>query len=58
MWNSNSIIVWLIARCGLPAESITPQPVGAPQVGMLGSSWRVANGRCPILSVSGRRLRE
>jgi hypothetical protein len=22
MWNSNSIIAWLIARCGLPAESI------------------------------------
>jgi hypothetical protein len=22
MWNSNSLIAWLIARCGLPAESI------------------------------------
>jgi hypothetical protein len=27
MWNSNSIIAWLIARCGLPAESIQP-PAG------------------------------
>jgi hypothetical protein len=27
MWNSNSLIAWLIARCGLPAESIHP-PAG------------------------------
>jgi hypothetical protein len=27
MWNSNSIVSWLIARCGLPAESIRP-PAG------------------------------
>jgi len=27
MWNSNSIIAWLIAACGLPAESIHP-PAG------------------------------
>jgi hypothetical protein len=27
MWNSNSIIAWLIASCGLPAESIHP-PTG------------------------------
>jgi len=27
MWNSNSIIAWLIARCGLDAESIHP-PAG------------------------------
>ena len=27
MWNSNSLIAWLIARCGLPAESIHP-PMG------------------------------
>lgn len=27
MWNSNSVIAWLIAKCGLPAESIVP-PVG------------------------------
>jgi hypothetical protein len=27
MWNSNSVIAWLIAVCGLPAESIHP-PVG------------------------------
>jgi hypothetical protein len=38
MWNSNSVISWLIARCGLPAESI-PLPTGgrAPgwQAGMV-----------------------
>lgn len=27
MWNSNSVIAWLIARSGLPAESIHP-PAG------------------------------
>ena len=27
MWNSNSLSAWLIARCGLPAESIHP-PAG------------------------------
>jgi len=27
MWNSNSLIAWLIARCGLPTESIHP-PAG------------------------------
>lgn len=27
MWNSNSVIAWLIAKCGLPAESIQP-PTG------------------------------
>ena len=27
MWNSNSLIAWLIARCGLPAELIHP-PLG------------------------------
>jgi hypothetical protein len=28
MWNSNSIIAWLIERCGLPAESIHPPARG------------------------------
>lgn len=34
MWNSNSIISWLIARCGLSAESIHP-PAGGRAPG-----WR------------------
>ena len=34
MWNSNSVIAWLIARCGLPAESIHP-PAGGRAPG-----WR------------------
>ena len=27
MWNSNSVVSWLLTRCGLPTESIRP-PVG------------------------------
>lgn len=34
MWNSNSLIAWLIAGCGLPAESIHP-PAGGRAPG-----WR------------------
>jgi hypothetical protein len=34
MWNSNSVISWLIARCGLSAESIRP-PAGGRAPG-----WR------------------
>jgi hypothetical protein len=34
MWNSNSLIAWLIARCGLAAESIHP-PAGGRAPG-----WR------------------
>jgi hypothetical protein len=28
MWNSNSVISWLIARSGMDAESIHPPPAG------------------------------
>jgi hypothetical protein len=28
MWNSNSLISWLIARAGLPVESVHPPPGG------------------------------
>ena len=34
MWNSNSLIAWLLERCGLPAESIHP-PAGGRAPG-----WR------------------
>jgi hypothetical protein len=34
MWNSNSIIAWLIASCGIPAESVHP-PAGGRAPG-----WR------------------
>jgi hypothetical protein len=37
MWNSNSVISWLIARCGLPAESIRP-PAGGRAPG-----WRAGH---------------
>jgi hypothetical protein len=45
MWNSNSVIAWLIAGCGLDAESIEP-PVGGWAPG-----WRagiVAARRCEV----------
>jgi hypothetical protein len=43
MWNSNSVIAWLITRCGLPAESIRP-PAGGRAPG-----WRAG------LVVAGRQ---
>jgi hypothetical protein len=59
MWNSNSVIAWLLARCGLPAESIRP-PAGGRAPG-----WRAglvvarreqarAAGREPAIASSGR----
>jgi hypothetical protein len=43
MWNSNSLIAWLIARCGLSADSIQP-PTGGRAPG-----WRAG------LVVAGRQ---
>jgi hypothetical protein len=43
MWNSNSIVAWLIASAGLPADSILP-PAGGRAPG-----WRAG------LTVAGRR---
>jgi hypothetical protein len=28
MWNSNSVIAWLIARAGIPADAVAPPPGG------------------------------
>jgi hypothetical protein len=28
MWNSNSVVAWLLVRCGLPIEAIHPPPGG------------------------------
>ena len=28
MWNSNSVVAWLLARTGLPVDEITPPPGG------------------------------
>jgi hypothetical protein len=34
MWNSNSVVAWLLARTGLPVDDITPPgPAAAPQAG-------------------------
>ena len=33
MWNSNSVVAWLLARTGLPVDDITPRPAAAPQAG-------------------------
>jgi hypothetical protein len=43
MWNSNSVISWLLARSGLPAEAIGPPAGGrAPgwQAGLLAARTR------------------
>ncbi len=37
MWNSNSVIAWVIARSGIDTEAIQPPPGGAPPAGRLGS---------------------
>jgi hypothetical protein len=34
MWNSNSVISWLLARCGLPADAVQP-PAGGRAPGWL-----------------------
>ena len=38
MWNSNSLISWLIVRSGLDIDAIHPPAGVAPRAGMLGSS--------------------
>jgi len=54
MWNSNSVISWLIARCGLPAETIHA-PAGGRAPG-----WRaglvVARRQEPLPDSVGREL--
>jgi len=49
MWNSNSIIAWLIARTGLDVDSIEPPP-GGPSAWLecrpSGSGWRTERGLC------------
>jgi hypothetical protein len=52
MWNSNSIIAWLIARAGLPAESIHP-PAGGRAPGW--NAGLVVARRQGTLSYSVRR---
>jgi hypothetical protein len=42
MWNSNSIIAWLIARSGLDAEAIQPPTVAVLPAGTPASSSPVA----------------
>ena len=48
MWNSNSVISWLLARSGLPAAEIDPPPNGrAPgwRTGVVAASLRRGDGR-------------
>jgi hypothetical protein len=48
MWNSNSVIAWLIARTGLEAEAIEPPPAGrAPgwNAGLVAVRRREIHGR-------------
>ena len=58
MWNSNSLISWLIARSGLDASRSSLQPADGLPAGGPGSSWRGARkrdtpqrsrGGCPFL---------
>jgi len=56
MWNSNSIISWLIARSGLDVESIHSSAGGrALQVGVQGLSWRAAKRCRPVPSAASPR---
>ena len=43
MWNSNSIIAWLIARSGLDVGSISPPAGGVRPAGTPAWSWRSVN---------------
>ena len=43
MWNSNSLISWLIARSGLHVESVRPPAGGRAPGWELGSWWRAAS---------------
>jgi hypothetical protein len=38
IWNSNSVIAWLLARGGLPADAIHPPAGGRPEDGRPASS--------------------
>ena len=43
MWNSNSLIAWLLARCGFPAESIDAPVGGRPpgwRAGLVVARWQ------------------
>jgi hypothetical protein len=43
MWNSNSLISWLIVRSGLDIDAIHASAGGRAPAGMLGLSWPAAN---------------
>jgi hypothetical protein len=51
MWNSNSVVSWLLARSGVPTESLRPPAGGgAPgwEAGLLvATGWHRAGGRPP-----------
>jgi hypothetical protein len=44
MWNSNSVVSWLLAQCGFPAEAITP-PSGGRAPGW--EAGLIVAGRAP-----------
>jgi hypothetical protein len=67
MWNSNSVIAWLLARSGLPADAICPPAGGrAPgwRAGVVTASTvdprsrRQPTGRGPLHAGLARRYRE
>jgi hypothetical protein len=52
MWNSNSLIAWLIERCGLPAGSIDP-PAGGRAPGWRAGVVVARRGRCGPVMLGG-----
>src|SRR5438876_533040 len=55
MWNSNSMISWLIARTGLDVDSIKPPAGGVPLAGTLVSWLRLENRRWLLVRHYDRR---
>ena len=58
MWNSNSLISWLIARSGLDIESINLRPGDGRQAGGQASLWRDASRYTQVDRTSRQVLTE
>jgi hypothetical protein len=56
MWNSNSLISWLLATCGVDARGISP-PAGGRAPGWAAGTVAAAGGGCGGDARSRRRLR-
>ena len=54
MWNSNSMIAWLIATAGLPTDDSGPRRTAALRAGTQVSRWR---GLTRLFGPAGRSIR-